>query len=366
MSEQASRRGARCLHVTDSHCHLHPSASTPSAADAGDAARAPQLSCSIKRAVVCGTHPNIDWGLIETAAQSAAPPTAGASNDVIIPGFGIHPWFVPNDQQQQQVSDDAANGGINSNNSRGPAEGSALAGAGSAPGEVSQQSEAELLRLLEDALRRHPRAIVGEIGLDKLRGPPECVQLPFFVAQMKLAARYGRPVSVHCVRSFGAMLKVLQGLAVEDTPPAIVLHGFTGSLDFVKSAMMIRKRPLAPLHGSRGTPKSLPLRLFFGVGAGTSLRVKNFASKTLPFLLQERRALLETDAHHTFLLRDGADVAGAGGDIAWNRAGCGQLAEVIALAGGGNAEAEDALLQGCEEAFVEAFSLQTATEMAPV
>lgn len=56
---------------------------------------------------------------------------------------------------------------------------------------------------------QHPHAIVGEIGLDKLKGPSKQAQQQAFIAQLELASRYNRPVSVHCVRQYGLLLSLL-------------------------------------------------------------------------------------------------------------------------------------------------------------
>ncbi|RNF23781.1 Cut9 interacting protein Scn1 [Trypanosoma conorhini] len=387
MAAQASRGVMRCLSVTDSHCHVKLAASLPGDTSVGEVANPPPFTCHIARAVMCGTHPDVDWDIVEAAAAQASrvrvPPALSVTAEptvppVVIPGFGIHPWFVPHDSGSA-AGNGAAVGPVKGRNER-------------------ERSAEELLSLLEAALQHHPEAIVGEIGLDKLRGPPEAVQLPIFVAQLRLAAKYGRPASLHCVRSFGKVLKALQDLPAEDTPPAIVLHGFTGSVDFARSAMMIRKRRSALKGGgSRSGTKTEPLRIFFGVGAVTSLRVKDFAEKTLPFLLREGRMLLETDAHHTLHLPpqgDGgagavhASALGSGGDggngltemtathttatecaLAWDEGSCEQLAHLmtrVSACQGDDADISivEELLAKCEEAFADAFLLSAPTPAA--
>ncbi|PWU92648.1 hypothetical protein C3747_315g18 [Trypanosoma cruzi] len=393
MAAQASGRVLRLLPVTDSHCHVRTAASFPEETPTDDAKKLPFM-CHIVRAVVCGTHPDVDWDTVAASvavahsSQLRMSPTFDTTTEptaspTVIPGFGIHPWFVPNDPACM-VADSAV-----------APEGTDAAVGCPHDKKEGERSAEELLCLLEAALKRHPSAIVGEIGLDKLRGPPESAQLPLFVAQLKLAAKYGRPVSVHCVRSFGRMLQTLQELPAEDTPPAIVLHGFTGSMDFARSAMMIRKRRPTSTGGGQLATKREPLRIFFGVGASTSLRVKDFAEKTLPFLLRERRMLLETDAYHTLLLppppqRDSYGVAAqsparemrsgeggtmstkwtasltaaAGCELVWNAASCEQLAHLITQVcgyngGDGDISMVEGLLSESEEAYTKVFIAST-------
>ncbi|SCU72778.1 TatD related DNase, putative [Trypanosoma equiperdum] len=371
--------------LTDSHCHLKLDINTRRSTSPASSGHVPFV-CGIKRAVICGTHPDIDWGLIEDVATS--PPTLDVQSvseseeswsGAIIPGFGIHPWFVPYAEEGKEGTACVTNG------KEEREEGSTSAcrcccHANATSTNVVRRSPRELLDLLERALERFPQAIVGEIGLDKLRGPPEPVQLELFLGQMKLAARYGRPVSVHCVRSFGTMLSALQQLAFEDTPPSIVLHGFTGSLDFVRSAIKIQKRgPFVIGTGSRSKPKARPLRIFFGVGAATSFRVKGFVDKVLPFLLKEGRALLETDAHHifarsndttpTFVPSPGRSPrvpSASGGGVERHEQrrcvqrlevlGCEQLGQLLWLASDGDIRVARDIVEGCERTCKDVFS----------
>ncbi|EKF29091.1 hypothetical protein MOQ_007140 [Trypanosoma cruzi marinkellei] len=388
MAAQASGKVLRCLSVTDSHCHVRRGVSFSEETSTGDTKKLPFM-CHIMRAVVCGTHPDVDWDLVAAAhlSQVRMSPTLDTTTEptvspLLIPGFGIHPWFVPNESACTVTDSEAT-----------PECTEAAVEWYPNDRKKRERSAEELLCLLEAALKRHPGAIVGEIGLDKLRGPLESIQLSLFVAQLKLAAKYGRPVSVHCVRSFGKMLQTLQELPAEDTPPAIVLHGFTGSVDFARSAMMIRKRQSTSTGRGRLAMKKEPLRIFFGVGASTSLRVKDFAEKTLPFLLRERRILLETDAYHTLSsppLCDNDGVVSEGParemrndeggtsstnsivplttatdcELVWNMASCEQLAHLMAQVCGchgddGDISMVEGLLSAAEEAYRKVFIAST-------
>ncbi len=157
------------------------------------------LTCSVEQA---------DWQrTLDYASQSNS----------ILPGLGIHPWYLAN------LSDD-------------------------------------WLIQLESLLLQHPSAFVGEIGLCKMakfvrthpQGKTVALQQQrhVFVAQMRLAARLRRPVSVHCVKQHGVFLSVLQELisdAQNDSlseialPPAIGMHSFTGTCHKVKELLDFEK-----------------------------------------------------------------------------------------------------------------------------
>lgn len=83
---------------------------------------------------------------------------------------------------------------------------------------------------LYDMLTKYPRAMVGEIGLDKLR-PNYDVQLDVFIRQMQIAHDLQRAVHIHCVRAWGDMLNILSDRNFR--VPAIILHGFTGAVEIM-------------------------------------------------------------------------------------------------------------------------------------
>ncbi len=70
---------------------------------------------------------------------------------------------------------------------------------------------------------------VGEIGLDKLRGPDIETQVACFRWQLEAGLRLNRPVSVHCVRMWGKMVEILSEYAPLNRRVAI--HAYGGSAD---------------------------------------------------------------------------------------------------------------------------------------
>lgn len=67
---------------------------------------------------------------------------------------------------------------------------------------------------------------IGEIGLDRFRGPSLDEQLTAFDAQLAVAMECRRPVSVHCVKRWGGVIEVLS----EHAPFSanVMIHGFAG------------------------------------------------------------------------------------------------------------------------------------------
>ncbi len=99
----------------------------------------------------------------------------------IIPSIGIHPWYV-----------------------------------GETTGDWAQK--------MEKILAENSKVQVGEIGLDKLK-PDFNKQKQVFLTQLKLAQKYNRVASIHCVRAWGEMMPILRPFK-KDT--RMLFHGFSG------------------------------------------------------------------------------------------------------------------------------------------
>lgn len=155
--------------------HNHPRNCAGSSGEGG----APEagLPAGAEAALCNGTNPD-DWEKTLSLA---------AEHKGIVPCFGLHPWFA----------DKAREG---------------------------------WLELLEDFLRRVP-SCVGEIGLDHAAGAAHAGQEEVFRAQLRLAKKLKRPVSIHCVKAWGRLAVILK----EERPPAFMLHAYGGPPEMVNS-----------------------------------------------------------------------------------------------------------------------------------
>lgn len=91
------------------------------------------------------------------------------------------------------------------------------------PWNVKPASKAALDQL-EKALQ-HPRCLaVGEIGLDRLKGPAMSEQIALFTEQIALAEKVQLPVILHCVKAWNE-LKDLRKQLKPSTP--WIYHGFS-------------------------------------------------------------------------------------------------------------------------------------------
>ncbi len=157
----------------DTHCHLQDPRLS------GNVDFAAMRGLGIRRWVVNGTRES-DWAEVSRLARL---------HREIRPSFGLHPWRV---------------------DGRSP----------------------DWLENLRVYLDSHPKAAIGEIGLDRwIEGYDAPTQESVFLAQLSLAARENRPVSIHCLRAWGRMLELLQQHPLPER--GFLLHSYGGSAEMV-------------------------------------------------------------------------------------------------------------------------------------
>lgn len=163
------------MRIFDSHCHLQDERIIAEA----DHIIAKAKDAGIVRMLCCGTRES-DWDAVKTLSER---------HPEVVPAFGLHPWFV------------------------------------------NERSERWLERL-EAILTAVPRAAMGEIGLDHaIEKRDDEVQVSVFTAQLRLARRLRRPVSVHCRKAWGAMMEILERQC--GFPDQGVMHSYSGPPDLV-------------------------------------------------------------------------------------------------------------------------------------
>lgn len=195
----------------DAHNHIHMGPSQPMKAimmHHNDRAGLSGLA-------IMSTHPR-DYDTVSSLATSL-PETFPDLR--VVPCYGVHPWFLHElDDEHWKPMD--------------------------------QQADCPTwLYDLEQRLLQNPRAIVGELGLDGFHFDIETeeltssmeLQVEAFEAQMKLAARLERPVSVHAVQCMGHMMQSLSRLKKSKVglPNKIYFHAYGGKAATIDQLMAL-------------------------------------------------------------------------------------------------------------------------------
>jgi TatD DNase family protein len=153
--------------------------------------------------------------------------------------FGIHPWFLNENnfvQQLNNVIENVANPGI---------------------------------------------IAIGEAGFDKLRGPLPDLQLRVFEKQIALSEDMKKPVVIHCVRAWEELLAVRKKL--KPTMPWLV-HGFRGN-EKLADQLLSKGMFLSIWYDfvlrpeSAGLLRALPKNRFFLETDGADVSIKTIYCK---------------------------------------------------------------------------------------
>ena len=204
------------LRWTDSHNHLQD----PRLGDPGPLIAA-MKQAGVARCVVNATR-EADWQAVEKLAD--------AEPGFVVPAFGIHPWHA-------------------------------------------HTAEAGWQDRLVSLLEKHPQASIGECGLDQwITSPPLEIQRPVFIDHLRLARRLGRPLTIHCLKAWGALF---DAFAKAPPPSRFLMHSFSGSIETAR--------------------RLIPLGAYFSF-SGHFLHPRKSAVLDVFRELPPGRILLETDA----------------------------------------------------------------------
>jgi TatD DNase family protein len=80
-------------------------------------------------------------------------------------------------------------------------------------------------RALDSALAQPQCLALGEVGLDRAKGPDFDLQLQVLMAQLDVAARRGMPVIFHCVRAHADLMQLRKRRGARDP---WIIHSFAG------------------------------------------------------------------------------------------------------------------------------------------
>jgi TatD DNase family protein len=158
----------------DAHNHLHDE----------------RLSFVREKAIVELRRQNLGSMVVNGSSEKDWPQVLALSRayQEVIPSFGYHPWYIK---------------------------------------ERSPNWEQKLSHFLEEL----PSGI-GEVGLDRwIKDYDLEDQEQVFTAQLRLAARLNRPVSMHCLQAWGRLYQILREVPLPER--GFVLHSFGGPAEMI-------------------------------------------------------------------------------------------------------------------------------------
>jgi TatD DNase family protein len=216
---------------------------------------------------VMSTHPRDFPKVLELAAADSS----------ILPCVGVHPWFL-----HELTEDDWKPTTTTTTTTTS----------------TSTTGLPRWIQEMEELLIQHPHMPVGEIGLDNFHfdfhtkelTSPLATQVEALEHQLRLATKYERPVSVHCVRAMGKLIETLAKVQKQQSnnklPPRIYFHAFGGKAATVTQLFK-------SLEKSTNKKTSSNTKVYFGFAP-----IVNFASpKTIEVVrtVGLERLVLETD-----------------------------------------------------------------------
>jgi TatD DNase family protein len=86
----------------------------------------------------------------------------------------------------------------------------------------------KLKKLLE---QRNNILLIGECGLDKLKGPEMRLQVEVFRKHLVLAEQFQKPIIIHCVKAFQEVLDIIKK---EKFKLPFIFHGFNKSVELAR------------------------------------------------------------------------------------------------------------------------------------
>jgi len=212
------------LSFFDSHCHLQDERYGGRLLGVLDRAH----QAGVQGFLCCGTCEN-DWNAVSELAKTYP---------AVVPSFGLHPWFAE----------------------------------GRSP---------DWLDILEKQCVVNPLSCCGEIGIDHgCKEQTFADQESVFVVQLALAARLGRPVSVHCRRAFGRLVELVRRAGRQSGGG--VIHSYSGPPELVKP--LVELGFSISFSGSLTFPNSKRAHAAAAVVPGDRLLIETDSPDIKPYL----------------------------------------------------------------------------------
>ena len=130
------------------------------------------------------THRTESGGEGTVAVRNIFPGQADSWKPDHLYSVGLHPWFI----KQEQLDKD--------------------------------------LQSVKHAARNDQVVAIGETGLDRMTDVPIDLQKKVFASHLEIAAKYGKPVIIHAVKTYPDIVEVYKNKGLD---VVLIFHGFNGN-----------------------------------------------------------------------------------------------------------------------------------------
>ena len=173
------------------------------------------------------------------------------------------------------------------------------------PLEIGGRS-AEWLACLEALLLTYPQAGVGEIGIDHaVESRNHAEQEAVFIAQLELARRLDRPVSIHCRQAWGRLIELLD--AFGELPCGMLIHCFGGSAEVATE--LVKRGGYISFSGSITRPNNRKAGPAICAVPKDRILIETDAPDILP---SDAEGTLNEPANLRWVLKKAAELSGLG------------------------------------------------------
>lgn len=102
------------------------------------------------------------------------------------------------------------------------------------PWYISENNQKLQLEKLRQLAKYQDIKLIGECGLDRLKGSPLPIQEEIFIKQIRIAEEVKKPLIIHCVKCFNELISIKK--IVRPKVP-MILHGFNNNIHIAQALL---------------------------------------------------------------------------------------------------------------------------------
>lgn len=106
--------------------------------------------------------------------------------------------------------------------------------AGIHPWYINENNQKNQLEKLAKLAKYQDIKLIGECGLDRLKGSPLSLQEEVFIKQIRIAEEVKKPLIIHCVKCFNELISIKK--IVRPKVP-MILHGFNNNFHIAQAIL---------------------------------------------------------------------------------------------------------------------------------